>query len=451
MPPSPHKKTAFSSDSVQEEKTQDASPEINVGANPVDALAQFEEQPKSFPDPVFSPEIEEQVRAKAAAGKERNRIQLETLCREMEIDDNSHQEQNAEQELKNSSVLATLQLNQKTSSLSFSTSTFQPPLEAGIQPSKVFSPIILSPSKSNPVSDLNKKPAHNPALIRQSATKHAHFSASTPTTAVYPSSKKDNPASNPFNPCSYFDKQILLKKGAQRQHIHRYDLCLIIKTLKKDEDEEVRIQKTLQRFLDTMLRAVPSTLIPPYLELDRSDKNVPDLGNEKPVSDLEDYSDLKRYFSRLSARNTTTGKVYASVILAQNRPFCEVLDRTLSSLHNQEISIYTKATDHESPADVGWFLYSTRFQDDEQLTELLSQAAGEHVGVKWKQIRTTVGYQKPDPDNPVKQIKAFHVEGPSDKAHEIRSRLSRWYSSSSSEFLDGTKMRLIPPISNIFS
>jgi hypothetical protein len=128
-----------------------------------------------------------------------------------------------------------------------------------------------------------------------------------------------------------------------------------------------------------------------------------------------------------------------------------VLDRTVSSLRNQEISIYTKATDHESPTDIGWFLYSTRFQDDERLTELLSAAVGEHVGVKWKQIRTTVGYQKPDPAIPIKQIKAFQVEGPSDKAHEIRNRLSRWYSSSSNEFLDGTKMRLIPPITNIFS
>lgn len=88
-----------------------------------------------------------------------------------------------------------------------------------------------------------------------------------------------------------------------------------------------------------MLRADPSTLIPPYLELDRSDKNVPDLGKEKPVSELEEYSDLKRYFARLSSRNTSAGKVYAIVILAQNRPFREVLDRTLSSLHNQEISI----------------------------------------------------------------------------------------------------------------
>ena len=85
------------------------------------------------------------------------------------------------------------------------------------------------------------------------------------------------------------------------------------------------------------------------------------------------------------------------------------------------------------------------------MTDLLSQATQEHIGVKWKQIRTTVGYQKPDPANLVQPIKAFHLEGPSDKAHDIRTKLARWYSSSSNEFLEGTKMRLIPPISSIFS
>ncbi len=72
------------------------------------------------------------------------------------------------------------------------------------------------------------------------------------------------------------------------------------------------IQKVLQQFLVTMLRADPSTLIPPYLELDRSDKNVPDLGKDKSITELEDYSDIKWYFSRLSTRNhrnQTTGRV----------------------------------------------------------------------------------------------------------------------------------------------
>ena len=41
----------------------------------MEALAHYEAQLKKFPDPVFSPEVEAQVRAEAAARKERNRIQ----------------------------------------------------------------------------------------------------------------------------------------------------------------------------------------------------------------------------------------------------------------------------------------------------------------------------------------------------------------------------------------
>jgi hypothetical protein len=422
--------------------------DIDVRANPEGALAHFEEQLKTFSEPSFSPEVEAQVRAEAATGKEHNRRQKEALLQEMEIDESTLLLDGGQQNtVKNPTHNQTEPIHNNPHAPSVLGSSA--PHELGLQSSQTSTPTAHSSPTDNPVFDLNAIFSTNPPLALQSSGKRTQFTEP-------PSSDKGSGPQNflspkMFNPRSLYDKQILLKRAAQQQHIHRYDLCLLIKSLKKDEDEEVRIQKTLQRFLDTMLRADPSTLIPPYLELDRSDKNVPDLSKEKPVTDLKDYSDLERYFARLSARNPTTGKVYASVILAQNRPFREVLDRTLSSLRNQEISIYTKATDHESPADVGWFLYSTRFQDDERLTELISGSVGEHIGVKWKQIRTTVGYQKLDPANPVKQIKAFHIGGPGDKAHEIRSRLSRWYSSSSSVFLDGTKMRLIPPISNIFS
>ena len=133
---------------------------------------------------------------------------------------------------------------------------------------------------------------YNPAFAKSSISNSVQTNQSSEKQSKLLPQQQNEPATNNVNPCSRLDKVILLKKGIQRQHIHCYDLCLVIKTLKKDEEEEVRIQKMLQRFLDTMLRADPSTLIPPYLELDRSDKNIPDLGKEKPVSELKDYSDL---------------------------------------------------------------------------------------------------------------------------------------------------------------
>ena len=76
---------------------------------------------------------------------------------------------------------------------------------------------------------------------------------------------------------------------------------------------------------------------------------------------------------------------------------------------------------------------------------------GELLGVKWKQVKTIEGYKKRDLNDTSPRVMALHIEGPADRSHEIRQKLSAWYSSSSKSFPDGTKMRLIPPFNTILS
>jgi hypothetical protein len=45
------------------------------------------------------------------------------------------------------------------------------------------------------------------------------------------------------------------------------------------------------------------------------------------ISMIDSFSNLKTYFSRLGLPNETTGEVYCSVILAQSKPFNEVLEK----------------------------------------------------------------------------------------------------------------------------
>ena len=137
--------------------------------------------------------------------------------------------------------------------------------------------------------------------------------------------------------------------------------------------------------------------------------------------------------------------------MAQNKPFKEIMDRALASLKNHNLGVYPKASNHENSSDAGWLLYSTRQQDEERLAYLLSMLTGELLGVKWKQVRTTEGYKKRDPNDTSPRVMALHIEGPADRSHEIRQKLSAWYSSSSKSFPDGTKMRLIPPFNTILS
>jgi hypothetical protein len=70
------------------------------------------------------------------------------------------------------------------------------------------------------------------------------------------------------------DKPITRKRNLIRPHIYRHTLC--IKTIKPrtEDDEQQLIQSMLQKFLETLLQADPTSIIPSYLDLERNDKSI---------------------------------------------------------------------------------------------------------------------------------------------------------------------------------
>jgi hypothetical protein len=256
-------------------------------------------------------------------------------------------------------------------------------------------------------------------------------------------------ANNPSN--LGLDKQITLKKGAIRNHTHRYTLRIKIISTKSEEEEQILIQKTLQKFFNIVLQADQKSIIPPFFDLDRADPSIPDLSATFNVKALDSYYSTKRYFSKLSPR-TKEGFVWSSIILAQSIPFSEFMDKARHSLDNQSFSLWPKATDLEFAAEVGLLLYSTRQQDEDRLSELLSSLAGKKIGVKWKPIQTTNGVSrnKTNQDNE-SRVYALLLECAADKTQDTRMKLSKWYGSHSKHFPDGSKMRLVPPFNTILS
>jgi len=165
------------------------------------------------------------------------------------------------------------------------------------------------------------------------------------------------------NKSARLDKAITLKKNNSRPHIHRYTLR--IKTIKaKSEDEgHLLLQEALQRFLEIVLLADPKSIVPPYIELDRNDRSVSDLSAAFPVSSIESFHVLKKYFFQLSPRDEE-GISWCSVILAQSLPFSVFIDKAKYSL-----------------------------------------------GVKWKPIRSSnASIRKKDQPPPEEKVKALHVE-----------------------------------------
>lgn len=280
---------------------------------------------------------------------------------------------------------------------------------------------------------------------------HSKGKAKIPLANRYTKSGDEGPTHISRPQAVSLDKTIMLKKNNTRHHIHRYTLCFKTIKAKSEDDSHQLIMESLQCFLEIVLQADVKTIIPPYLELDRNDKSVTDLSSAFPVSSLESYHVIKKYFFHLSPRDDE-GISWCSIILAQTIPFTQFMTKAKYSLESSDFSLWPKATDNENTIDAGRLLYSTRAQDEERISTLLSEITEENLGVKWKPIRSTSGnIRRKDQPVETEKVKALHVKCSVDRLQEVRDKLSSWYSSSSTRFPDGTKMRLVPTINLVSS
>jgi hypothetical protein len=301
--------------------------------------------------------------------------------------------------------------------------------------------------KKAPLNPYKKHPRVNQPLRVPTRSSHTTSTSLTSSQDTVPQSTQGR--SSPNN----IDRKILLKRNISRAHIHRYTLRLKIITCCSDEEEQVLIRQELINLFSILIRADPSTIIPPYLELDRNDKSTPDLSSAFMVEATDSYSEVKKYFSRISPCKEDGADVWCSLILAQNLPFLTFMEKARHSLDNNSFSLWPKASDHESASEVGWLLYSTRQQDEGRLAEMFSSLSGENLGVKWRPIRTTDGNnRKKDSLDDSERVYALHLEAASDRARAAREKLKQYYGSGkTTQFPDGTKMRLVPPFNTILS
>jgi hypothetical protein len=147
-----------------------------------------------------------------------------------------------------------------------------------------------STPKQNPVStscdttssktsaSTNSKPASIPSV-------------NSPKTKTQFSEKPSSPSNNLLDklvmaseyssstPSQSLDKPIILKNKIIRCHIHCYDLRIGIKECRSEEEEQKLLQGLLEEFLDTMLSADKTIVIPQYYELDRSNPTFSDISS----------------------------------------------------------------------------------------------------------------------------------------------------------------------------
>jgi hypothetical protein len=123
-------------------------------------------------------------------------------------------------------------------------------------------------------------------------------------------------------------------------------------------------------------------------------------------------------FLPLSNQNDK-GNVYCSLILAQNITFLNLMEKARSSLANMEFGIFPKASDHDEAAEVGWLSYSTRFQDEEWISDLISTLVRESVEAKGRPMCTNNRNHK-EAEDANSQTYALHLESIAHCASAIR-------------------------------
>jgi hypothetical protein len=133
---------------------------------------------------------------------------------------------------------------------------------------------------------------------------------------------RKTPAHAPQKPKEDLDKPIVLKQGQKRIHVHRYDMRISVKKGKNEDKEFNALKAALLKFLDLLLQADATIIIPPFYEIERSDKAASDFSSKFQVSDLDSQVAIKRYFARLS-KVTDRGFAYCNVIIAHSSSFLE--------------------------------------------------------------------------------------------------------------------------------
>jgi hypothetical protein len=245
---------------------------------------------------------------------------------------------------------------------------------------------------------------------------------------------------------------IQLKENQHRPFIHRYDLKVEIKSTETESECEKLIIKQLHLFFSLILQADSTSIIPPYLSLDRSAGGFTDLSSKFPVTQVQGFTAIKRYFSRIFPR-IDGGQFYCNIILATTASPDWLQNSLRQHLRDHRFGLWRRSIDCEQVSEIGWLLYSTRQQDVERISQHLSYLTKEKVGARWRTVRTSNTFQRRRNTQSDKSppIQAIHLECDSRMVQSIKYKIAKLYSSTTNTFPDGTKMRLIPPISTIIS
>jgi len=160
------------------------------------------------------------------------------------------------------------------------------------------------------------------------------------------------------------------------------------------------------------------------------------------VASLKGRGHAKSYLHRLFPHQEG-GQFYCNIILATSKSPAELRDMIALHLRDNRMGLWQQSIDAEQVTEIGWLLYSSRQQDEKRVAELLSHCTEEKIGACWRLIMTSANVRRNKGPNEPKppEVRALHLECDSAVAQHAKHKIARLYSSSTTLFPEGTKMR----------
>ena len=191
------------------------------------------------------------------------------------------------------------------------------------------------------------------------------------------------------------------------------------------------------------------------VKMSESDKTIallPWYDSDMGENIIHTYKDIptslflfKKYFQRANP-NEKGGKVYTDLFLLHAKPIEEIKGDMSWWLRKEKIDIYVKEIQSEATSRLGWLLFSFGEIHIKTLMTEISLLTETKIAGRFKPVLEEVW--DPTIDNK-KRLKAVHLECARKDERSARLRLKKLYSTASTEYPLGIRMRLIPEYRDI--
>jgi hypothetical protein len=164
---------------------------------------------------------------------------------------------------------------------------------------------------------------------------------------------------------------------------------------------------------------------------------------------------FKKYFSRAQP-NTKGQTLYVSILMAHNSPIEEIMENIRWWLSEKKFGLWKRQVQSETVKPVGYLLYSTRALEPEYMKQVVEEAVNSHKKAKKVRGKVELGFRwrvipmgKQGRIKEEDQVRALHIECPSDQYQVAKAILAEIYSADATWFPGGIKLRLVPDIYGI--